>query len=297
MTQKISLLHRLFVRVFYAFPAAWTVRLGYLWRFGRLPDLKDPKTFNEKVNWRKLYQRDPLFTIFADKIEVKDRLRKLIDSSYLIPTLWQGEHPENIPFDELESPYVIKVNHGYGGHIFIRRRSEIVERDICKEINRQLKHDYSVHKGQWCYRDIERRVLVEPLLVDEDGSLPDDIKFFVFEGKVHLIQMDHDLFGKHTRSHYDRDWHKLPMTISRPDLERELPKPGGLSGMIEAAEKIGSLFDFVSVDMYLFKGRGYFAEVTFYPDDGLERFHPEELDLYYGNLWKKTSVKPDDFES
>ena len=100
-------------------PDEWAIQIMYFRNFHRFANLRNPQTFNEKINWRKLHQRDPRFALFADKVAVKDEIAKLAGPEYVIPTLWVGKRPEDIPFDRLDPPYVIKINNGYGSNLYI----------------------------------------------------------------------------------------------------------------------------------------------------------------------------------
>lgn len=126
------------------------------WRnFGRLPNLTAPITFNEKLNWRKLYQRDPRFTVLADKVAVKDEVARIVGKKYVIPTLWSGTRPEDIPFDQIKPPYVIKVNHSNGGNYFVNDPTKINRLEIVRDLNLQLKYSHDSLYREWGYVNIQ----------------------------------------------------------------------------------------------------------------------------------------------
>ncbi|MEJ0063846.1 MAG: ATP-grasp fold amidoligase family protein [Alphaproteobacteria bacterium] len=271
---------------FYSLPDEWALQLLYFKVFGRFANLRHPKGFQEKLVWRKLYQRNPRFTLFADKAAVKDEIARLVGPQHVIPTLWTGTDPEDIPFDTLEPPYAIKTNHGSGGHFFIRKAEDIDKKKICASMRQQLALRYGHRLREWAYHDISRKILVERMLVTPQDAPPEDYKFLVFHGRVRAIQIDHDRFTNHTRAFYDRDWKRLPFTGLYPAPDFLAPRPAMLEEMIAVAEKIGSQFDFVRVDLYQIPPAVYFGETTFYPGGGIYGFQPREWELKMGELWK-----------
>jgi TupA-like ATPgrasp len=266
-------------------PDALVVRLQYLIKIGKLPDVRNPKGFNEKIAWRKLFQRNPRFTILADKYLAKREVEKCIGAEYIIPTLWAGEDPCNIPFERLDPPYVIKPNHASGGHVFIRSRAQVSGPTILNPVLAHLRIDFwKVHR-EWGYKDIKRLVIVEPWLEPNEGSALPDYKFFVYDGHVHFIQVDLNRFGHHVRAIFDRHWRELPVTFVYPRPEVTPQKPLQLKKMLGIAEKLGAGFDFVRVDLYAPAGRVFFGEMTFYPEGGLGQFDPPIWDCLFGRPW------------
>ncbi len=267
------------------------IHVLYFRKFKKICHLKNPRTYNEKINWRKLYQRDPRFPVFIDKIAVKAEIVKLIGEKYLIPTLWSGENPRDIPFDTLKPPYVIKANHGCGGHIFIRSAADIDREVIYKQLNFDLSIDNAIIHREWGYGKVKPMVLVEKMLLMPDDEVPTDYKIFVYDGHVHLAHINVDRFGsEHKLALFDRDWKKLPVTFARlPIVEGDVPKPLHYDLMVELAEKVGALFDFVRVDFYDIPEGVFFGEVTFYPAGGLGTVDPPEWDEFIGRPW---NVRP-----
>jgi hypothetical protein len=266
-------------------PDQLAVRLMYFRRFKRWPNLRRPATFTEKVNWRKLNQRDPRFTVLSDKVAAKDAVAKLIGARHIVPTLWVGRTADELPFDELEPPYVVKVSHGNGGHCFVRR-GEVIDRErIRRSIELQLNYSYGTLFREWAYLDVPRRVLVEPMILLPDGEIPDDYKFFVYHGRVHFIQVDYARFRKHRRNFYTRAWARLPVTSACPPTQEVPPEPDRLGEMIAIAETIGAEFDFVRVDLYLTCDDVLFGEATFYPAGGMSGFGSARWDATFGEPW------------
>ncbi|MGA2160469.1 MAG: ATP-grasp fold amidoligase family protein [Dehalococcoidia bacterium] len=262
------------------------INLTYFRTFRRLPNLRHPRTFTEKIAWRKLNQHNPQFPIFADKIAVKAEIARLIGEQHIIETLWVGDNPEDIPFDALKPPYVIKVNHSSGGNVFIRTAQDIKKDKIVASMHGQLGFSHAHRSREWGYLGIPHKVLVERMVEMPGDDVPEDYKFFAYHGCVHFIEVDYDRFKGHKRNLYDREWNLLPVKLKFPPISEAICKPVNLGEMINLAEKIGAQFDFVRVDLYSPPQGILFGEVTFYPYSGLQRFIPKDWDNKFGEPWK-----------
>lgn len=291
MDFPLSALRRLYRAFLGLLPDEWVIQLMYRICYGRFADLRTPKTFSEKTNWRKLHQRDPRFTLYSDKVAVKDEIARLVGREHVVPTLWVGERPEDIPFDSLEPPYVIKVNHGYGSNIFIRRREDVDVESIRRGLRGHLRHPHGLNMRQWGYYDIPRRIIIERMLDIFGGDGPEDYKFFVYHGHAHFIQVNVDRWGRDLLAFYDRGWNKLTL-ISHRAFQQPLQRPSFLEEMLEIAEKIGSGFDFVRVDLYHASGTVYFGETTFYHSAGYSKPLSGALDMKFGEPWRVVPYPP-----
>jgi hypothetical protein len=262
------------------------VNLLYFRNFRRLPNLRHPRTFNEKIAWRKLYQHNPQFPIFADKVAVKAEIAKLIGEQHIIETLWVGNNPEDIPFEGLKPPYVIKVNHGSGGNVFIRTVQGIKRDEIVTSMRQQLGFSYGHMFREWGYLGISHKVLVERMVEMPGGEVPENYRFFTYHGRVHFIHLDGGRFAERIKNFYDREWNLLPVKRRSHPTSELVSKPVNLGEMINLAEKIGAQFDFVRVDLYSPPQGILFGEVTFYPGAGLDAFIPKDWDNKFGEPWK-----------
>ncbi len=263
------------------------IHLQYFQRFKKFPNLKTPKTLNDKIAWRKLYQKNPLFPIFADKIAVKAEIAKIIGHQHIIETLWIGDNPDDIPFDDLTPPYVIKVNHSCGGNIFVHTKRDLNRPEIIESINKHLRFSHGHMLREWGYLDIPHRVLVERMIEMPKDDVPEDYKFFVYDGRVNFIQVVFNKFNSRKVNFYDPEWRLLPVELhDAPKTSRPVSRPSNLEDMIDIAQKIGSKFDFVRVDLYSNPPGILFGEVTFYPLAGFMRFVPDEWDYKFGESWK-----------
>ena len=262
------------------------VHLQYFRVLRRFPNLRTPRTLTEKLIWRKLYQRDPRFTVFSDKLRVKDEVAKIIGQAGVIETMWSGTDPAAIPLDWLEPPYVIKVNHSCGEHIFIHQRDDIDKNKITATLRQQLGLSFARRYREWGYSNIPRRILVERMIKTSDGHMPEDWKFFVYHGRVHFIEVTLNRFTREELHYYDRDWNLLPVELAWASrISPAVARPDNLSAMIDSAEKIGEQFDFIRVDLYSVGGAIMFGEVAFYPGAGMVKFEPREWDMKFGAPW------------
>ncbi len=266
-------------------------KLRFRKKLGCKLDLINPASFNQKLVWKKLYDRNPLLPVTSDKYAVRFFVKDVFGTEeaekILIPLLYMTDQPENIPFDELPEEYVIKANHGYGAKacIFVKDDAPPDKGNIIRVSKKWLGSSYGALAHEWAYQSIKRKVIIEKLVKDENGNLPKDYKFFIFHGKCRLIQVDHNRFSKHVRTLYSPDWKPLEISYSYPRGQEE-PVPSKIDRMIYLSEKLSKHFDFVRVDLYIIEDRIYFGELTHYPESGLGRFSPDSFDFELGKYWK-----------
>lgn len=259
--------------------------LNYWLRFGRLPNLKHPTTYTEKIQARKLYDRDPRLPLYSDKVLVKDFVSKTLGDAWVIPTLYSGPHLPPRSERTWKLPYVIKANHGSGWNIFVRDEADRDWDKIEKQVEGWLGKRYGVDLGEWLYSQIEPQVLVEPFISPTHQS-PADYKFFVFDGVPYCIQVDIDRETAHKRIFYDTSWNKMDVVYVYPHGNKPVARPASLDRMLDAAAKLGKGFPFVRVDLYEVAGKPYFGEMTFYPTSGIEKLEPASFDKLLGEKWK-----------
>jgi hypothetical protein len=254
-------------------------------------DLKNPTSFNQKINWKKLYDRNPLLTITQDKHAARSYIEKLLGHDdavkILIPLYYVGDDPKSIPFDELPEKFVVKPNHACKMHIIVRGDKEEQKERIIQSAAQWLKSSHGLFNYEWAYRNIKPKILAEKLLETHDGNLPMDYKFYCFMGKCKLIRVSENRFtGCSPSGFYDLNWNR--MQINNPgyeDCEKHFEKPDNLQSIIAVAEKLSLEFDAVRIDLFNVDGRIYFGEFTHYSAAGLSRFEPESFDFSLGANW------------
>ena len=255
-------------------------------------NLKDPHSFNEKVVWRKIYDRNPLFPIITDKLKVRDYIREKLGAEQtnelLIPLLFHGSDPETIPFEDLPGQFVIKPNHSSGKIIIVRNKIEIKREEVIAACKRWLANTHGFYDLEWAYQKIKPEIMIEKLLLDEAGKFPMDYKFHVFHGKCKRIAVCSDRFsGGRKVTAFDENWNYSDVVTNDPE-GGYIPRPENFSSMLATAEKLGEDFDYIRVDLYTIQGRIYFGELTLYPVSGHYAYSPKEFDFELGAYWKLT---------
>lgn len=261
--------------------------LKFYKEFKRFPDWKNPQTFNEKLQWLKLYDRKPEYTMMVDKYAVKDYIASVIGSDYVIPTLGVWDKPEIIDWDKLPNQFVLKTTHGGGneGVVICRDKATFDKKSAICKLNESLRTDLYLVWREWPYKNVPKRIIAEKYMEDESGYELKDYKFFCFDGNPQFIQLDFDRFTEHKKNLYSLDWNLLPFEFNYPrHPECFFPKPKGLSKMIEIASMLSKGFPFIRIDLYNINGRIYFGELTFFPAGGMGRFQPEEWDKRFGDM-------------
>jgi len=276
--------------------SAWMLpdglRLKILFRrtHGAWPDLTNPKTFSEKIQWRKLHDRRDTLTLFADKYRVRDYVETKIGAQDLARSYWASESAETLPFDELPDRFVLKANHGTQWNILVTDKRTEDRTRLVRTMDEWLRSRYPPEQGEWGYRNVRPLVFAEEFLSTRAGQVPVDFKFFVFNGTVRMIQVDLERFVAHNRCLYDPDWNLFPAVMGYP-RGTGYPRPANLDEMIRCAQRLADGIDFVRVDLYNVEGRIVFGELTNYPGGGLEEFTPHSFDATVGAWWKLDHVE------
>ncbi len=260
------------------------VRIQRVWHRsrGKWLDMDNPRTFNEKLQWLKLYWRDDRMTICADKYRVREYIAEKVGPGILNDLYGVYERAEDINFEELPASFVLKVNHHSGGNVLCRDITKLDRSAACTFLNQYLRQDHFKPAREWSYKNIPRRIIAEKYL-EENGKPPTDYKIFCFNGEPLFIEVDKDRIENHVRNCYDLEWNLLPFIYKFPNMEEPVMKPTGLKDMLHYAKILSADFPFVRVDFYCIQGRVWFGEMTFYPSGGTGRFSPESYDEYWGN--------------
>lgn len=272
-------------------PDSIYLKLLYRAYIGRRLNLKNPKTFTEKLQWLKLYDRKPIYTKMVDKYEVKKYVANVIGEEYIIPTIGLYESVDEIPWSSLPNQFVLKTTHGGGGSgVIICKNKEVLNEDeVKKKLTKSLKFDIYSNFKEWPYKNVPRNIIAEKLLEDpENPSDLKDYKFFCFNGEVRFLKVDFNRFINHHANYYDKDWNLLEFGEKTylPDASVVIAKPETLNQMIILAEKLTDNITFARVDFYSIGKRIYFGEITFYPASGLGKFEPDYWDYKLGDLIK-----------
>ena len=259
----------------------------FMYRFGYSLDLKNPKTFCEKLQWLKLYDRKPEYARMVDKYEVKKYVADKIGNEYIIPTLGVWDAPEDIEWEELPNQFVLKTTHGGGGNgvIVCKDKTKLDIKAVCKQLHKSLSSDLYKTFREWPYKNVSKRIIAESFLASPSGELK-DYKFFCFNGKVKCFKIDFGRFVEHHANYYSPAGQLLPFGEKglEPDPNHIEIMPENLNEMISLAEQLSDGFKFLRVDLYNIKGKIYFGELTFYPAAGLGELVPDEWNEKIGGF-------------
>lgn len=244
-------------------------------------DFFNPVTFNEKLQWLKVYDRNPQYTNLVDKYEAKSVVGKIIGSEYIVKTYGVWDSFEDIDFDKLPNSFVIKCTHDSGGVVVVKDKSKMKIKAIKKRINKSLKKNYFYWSREWPYKNIKPRIIIEEFL----GENIPDYKLMCFNGKVKcsFVCSERNCNQELKVTFYDRNWNKMPFERHYKSSDNEIPCPKNYEKMIELAEKLSAGIRFVRVDFYEVEGELYFGEMTFYPGSGWEEFSSYEWDKKLGD--------------
>jgi hypothetical protein len=269
----------------------------------RLPDYAEPVSFNDKVQWRKLFDRNPLFPVFVDKLAVRAYVGERAPAVKFAPILWSGSDPDAIPYADLPERFVIKPNHRSGDSLFVRSRKGLDRERIAAACRRWLHRLYGRGRREWANQVVEPRLLVEELLTTgPDPAYSRDYRCHVFDGVVAAVlvnpgrisEMAHRFVG--TALIFDRAWNRLPYyrIFDASPAVSDVAPPEGFDKLIAAAESLGRGIDYVRVDCFLIDGDVYFTELTIYPGSGMNTIDvdpsvaspaTEPFELFLGKRW------------
>ena len=252
---------------------------------GNSLNLRHPQTFTEKLFWRMVTwnrgDMPPRFRELADKYAVRTYVVSTVGPDYLIPLLWHGEDPRQIPFDTLPTKYVIKPSHASERVIVVDGPPDRV--DIIQKVSGWLADDYYWRGREYQYYLVTPRIMIEECLSDEDAQLPLDYKIYCFNGRPELIWVRnhaHDI-----SPFFDSAWNLLELSCEEGTARPWIPKPTNLDEMIAVAAKLSAGFGHVRVDLYNIKKRVFFGELTFTTKAGKLKFDPDHWDLKLGEKW------------
>lgn len=248
------------------------LKLKYKNVFGRNLDLENPKTFNEKLQWLKLYNRKPEYTVMVDKYKVREYIAQMIGEEYLIPLLGVWDDPDEIDFDALPDQFVLKCNHNSGtGMCICKDKSKLDIEKVKKELRKGLKEDYYLKFREWPYKDVPKRIIAEQYLSnDEKSDELSDYKVLCFNGEPKLIEIHRGRFsGHHTQDFYDVNWNKTEFEQPEDPLSDEImKKPVFADKMLELSRTLAENIPHVRIDWYYTGGKLLFGEITFFDGSG-----------------------------
>lgn len=282
---KLIILYALNLKIFRIISDTIFLKIKFKFKMGRTLDLKNIQTFNEKIQWLKLYDRNPLYTNLVDKYEVRKYIENELGNEYLIPLLGVYDNFDEIDFSDLPSQFVLKPNHTSGDIYICKDKTKINYSELKKVVNKWLKRRYYWVHREWPYKNIKPKIICEKYMVDESGTELKDYKFMCFNGKAKclFICLNRNSSSGLNVDFYDMDWNPMSFERHYPSSGTMIPKPKNFDKMVKFAEKLSKDMPFVRVDFYEISGQLYFGELTFYPGAGFEEFTPESYDYLLGS--------------
>lgn len=267
------------------------LHLFYRLRMKKRLNLKNPKTFNEKIQWLKLYDRKTIYTEMVDKYAVKKIIQDKIGQQYIIPTLGIWEKFEDIDFDKLPNQFVLKCTHDSGGIVICRDKNKLNINEARNKINKCLKQNYYKHGREWPYKNVKPRIIIEKYIPSEDNEGLIDYRVYCFEGEPYCIYVYQNCAENTEKKPdilscdiYDIKWNRMPFRQHSPQSKSGMTKPSNFEKMIEISKNLSMKTHFLRVDFYMVGNRIYVGELTLSPGSGLSPFKPEKYDEILGTL-------------
>ncbi len=281
-------------RIFRLIPDRLFIKLFYCYFHGKFPDLKNPRTFDEKLQWYKLNYKKPEMTMMTDKFEVRKYVTGKGLGHILNDLYFVKDKLEEKDFINLPESYVIKANHGCRMNI-IKKSGDLSDiQEMIQAANRWLKQKHFYYGREWAYKNIKPRIIAEKYLINNKYGQLIDYKFFCYNGKPEVVFACLDRYSYEELKYiaYDMDWKKLNIIYKgRPGIEIELNEPTNFKEMKETAGILSGDYPFVRVDLYSVENKTVFGELTFYPDSGIIPFTPDKCKYLFGDFFKLPDKK------
>lgn len=265
------------------------IKWEYFTGMRKFPNLENPKTYNEKLQWLKLNDIHPEYELLVDKYESKFIVSQMIGGG-IIPTIGVWEYFDDIDFDLFPDQFVLKTTHDSGGVVVVKDKSKMDIAKVRAKIEKSLRNNFFYQHREYPYKNIKPRIIAEKYMVDESGTELKDYKFFCFDGEPKMLYVATDRPYDTRFDFFDMDWNHLPFKQGHPLATKEIKKPAGFEEMKEIARKLSKGIPHVRVDLYDINGKIFFGELTFFHLSGNVPFEPEEWDYKIGE-WLKLPKK------
>lgn len=274
------------------------VKFMYYTHIHKKLDLSNVQSFNEKIQWLKLYDHNPEYVKMVDKYAMKEHVASVVGREYVVPTLGVWDAFDQIDFDCLPDQFVLKCTHDSGGIAICKSKLDFDVQGARKTLTKSLKHNYFWNGREWPYKHVKPRIIAEEYLKQNDPTDKNtseslvDYKVHCFNGTPEIILVCQNRFVDFREDFYSADWEHLP--VSRPrnrNADQPVPKPEQLDQMLAIATKLSEGIPFLRVDLYMIGDRIYVGELTFFPNGGIEPFIPPEFDFELGRMLKLPKKK------
>lgn len=254
-------------------------------RIGKKLNLINPQTYNEKLQWIKLYDRRDIYPILVDKYEAKKYVAQIIGKEYIIPTIGVWNKFEQIDFSILPKQFVIKCTHDSGGLVICKDKNTLKFDQVEKKINNCLKKNYYWHNREWPYKKVPPRIIIEKYMEDHLTKELRDYKIYCFNGQAKIFSIYSGRSKNSTKANfYDTNFNLLNISWGYPNIKENILRPKNMEKMIELAERLSVDIPEVRVDFYDVNGKIYFGELTLFDGGGFDKICPESWDKKLGDL-------------
>lgn len=266
------------------------IKLFYYCTTGRKLNLKNPKGFNEKLNWLKLHDKHLEYSQLADKYAVREHINRVLGEGHLFPLLGKWERFEDIDFSSLPDRFVLKCNHDSGSVKIIHDKSLLTEkekRNLQLFYNKRLKRNFFYAGREYCYKGIDNRYILAEQLMEEEsnpGGSIEDFKFYCFDGKPLIMLIVTDRETDCRFDYFDMNFHHLDIMRRHPNAGKRIEKPAMFEEMKQIATVLSQEMRCVRIDLYQLNGKIYFGEYTFFPGGGFELFRPNKWERQLGEF-------------
>lgn len=262
---------------------------------GKKLNLNDPRTFNEKLQWLKLYNRKPEYTMMVDKYAVRKYIADTVGEQYLIPLLGVWDDPDDIDFDALPAQFVLKCNHNSAtGLCICRDKSKLNINKVKRELKNALKEDYSLGGREWQYKGVPRKIICEKYMEDGSGDSLQNYKFFCFNGEPKFMYIAKEVSSDPYEDFFNMDFERIPLKMGYVSSNIEIEKPQSFELMKNCSEIFSKNIPFLRVDFYEINGKPYIGELTFFHKSGYGTVSPEEWDYKLGSWIQLPKTKYND---
>lgn len=261
------------------------IKIKFYHHFKRVPNLKNPQTYNEKLQWLKLNDRRPEYTKMVDKFEAKKFVSSIIGDEYVIPSYGVWDSFDDIDFKNLPNKFVLKTTHDCGGVVICKDKNSFDKVKAKEFLEKHMKYNYFYEGREWPYKDVKPRILAEPYMENIDTGDLKDYKVFAFNGvaKALYIASDRQSNNEETKfDFFDMDYNKLDIRNGHPNSKYDYDKPIFLSEMKLISEKITKGYPHIRVDFYEVNGKLYVGELTLFHMSGFAPFEPNSWDYEFG---------------
>lgn len=291
---QILILYLIKLPIFHVVPDRLYLKIVYQLKLKKKLNLDNPQTFNEKLQWLKLYDRNPIYTSLVDKYEVRQYIAKEIGEEYLIPLIGVWDNFNDIDFSKLPNKFVLKCTHDSGSVFICKDKKNFDIEATRKKINKALSRNYYYCEREWPYKNIKPKIICEEFLSDTNRT-PDDYKVLCFNGEAKLIGVHIDRFENHCLDNYDREWNKTILGKDGDMSDKVYDKPKEFEKLISLSEQLSSIMCHARIDWFIVNDKLYFGEITLYESAGFDHFDNKEDDYILGSWialdYKKITMK------